>query len=539
MRRILPREWAFPLLSAVALIVLGTAPYLYGYWSAGADEVFMGFVGRGTPGANSYLAFARQVAEGHTLLTNLYTTKSPEHAYFHLEWWLYGVTCRITGLSLLAMFHVTRVGSVIAFCVAVYYLAATLIDSIAGRRAALMITCLGAGMGWLIYLANWFLGIHLEPSLDMLGVTTFGYLVSKPHFIESGVFAALQYAWFIRGDQSGNSKYFLLAGLAAALNTFVRPYHIAEAFLFLAAYPCLVFWFRGEWSLKAIRGSLLALLLFAPAILLQAYTMFHNPLGLGGFVSWYPLSLLSLVLWQGIPLFAVLLFGLWQGFGHAPAAPRDVALLTAWLCIALLLLFAHPYFPFAQESYFAFVLAPPILFVGQIVPRLRELLPWSGLKRWKRRGIVVVFIAAAAGTNALVYTKFFYGLHHPDEPWQYYLPKSVISAAEWLKAQGAISPVVLASHDTSQFLPRLAHVRVVTGQDALTPDYPRRNNDVFRFFWTPGEDEFKRWICQQWHVKYVIAGPFELAGGFKPEAYPWLKRSFVDGNAAVYEVSRN
>ena len=230
------REWLFPLLLALFFAAVGTAPYVHGYLSAGPDEQFMGIIGRGTPGANSYLAFARQVAEGRHLVTNLYNPHAPAHAYFHAEWWIMGMVSRITGVPLLFWFHAGRILSAAAFLLAAYYLCAVFLPERAARRGGLALIAFGAGFGWILVGANATLGTDLTLPLDTRGVTIFGYLMNKPHFIRAGAFAALQYAWLIRGIQTGNVRYFLLSGLAASGHSLVRPYHIPEACLVLLLF---------------------------------------------------------------------------------------------------------------------------------------------------------------------------------------------------------------------------------------------------------------------------------------------------------------
>ena len=162
---------------------------------------------------------------------------------------------------------------------------------------------------------------------------------------------------------------------------------------------------------------------------------------------------------------------------------------------------------------------------------------WARRPQGIRLALIAAFVVLTLSTNVLVYLNFFRELHRPVAPWRYYVPKSLIAAGTWLDTHAQDTPVVLASNDSSQFLPRLAHVRVVSGQDALTPNYPQRNGDVLRFFGSPEDDGFKRWICGQWHVDYILVGPFESQSAFKPEVHPWLKQVYAEGGSALYQVA--
>lgn len=529
------REWRFPLCLAILFIVVGSFPYCYGYATAAPGEDFMGFIGRGTPGANSYFAFARQVAEGHHAVTNLYTPQSPERVYINPEWWIMGQTARLTGLSLVSVFHIGRLLTVIAFLLALYYLCAVTLSTPAQRRAALLLVSCGTGLGWLLVGTNGLFGTQLPLSLDAKGVSIFGYLMNKPHFIRAGAFAALQYAWFIRGDQTGQARFFAFSGLAAAGHSLIRPYQIPEAFLFLALYAAVRFARQPHTLRSVLQHTTLAGLCHAPLVLWHAIVYLKNPLGLGGFNSWTPLFLLPQIFWLGLP-FAALLASLVLGWpGHAGQKSRP-SVLALWLLAAFLLLHSHPFFRWGIESYFAWVFVPPLLFVGHI---------WPAVARWcasrpqphLRRLTLAITILAVAPGNALIYTQFFTGLHAPQAPWQYYLDQDTRKAIAWIEEIVTDGDLVLASHDTSQFVPRLANLRVLTGQDVLTANYAQQNSWVSQFFGTPGDEGFKQWLCQSQQVAWVLVGPAERrlgnANGTLPHGF---ERVHTVGAVDIYAV---
>jgi len=533
------REWLFPAVLALAFIAIGSLPYSYGYDIAPEDSEFMGFVGRGTPGANSYLAFARQAAEGRNGFTNLYTPASPGGAYYNPEWWVMGRAAQWAGLSLIAAFHVGRALSVLAFALAAYYLCAVSLRGVGRRRAALLLITCGTGLGWVLYAVNAGLGTSLALSLDAQGVNIFGHLVNKPHFIRAGVFAALQYAWFIRGEQTGRTGYFALSGLAAAGHSLIRPYHIPEALLFLLLYGVLRVWARPENGMRLGFQLGLCALCHGPVILWHALVYLKNPLGLHALDAWNSVFFLPLLLWLGLPFAALCGFVLWQGYRRAPVDWRATPVLALWLLTALLLAQCHPYFQWGVESYFPWVLAPPILFLRHVWPRLEKLHRITGLPPWLRGAAMAAIAAAVFPGTLLTYGKFFADLRHPESPWQYYLDRGTGTAIVWLGEHASERGVVLASHDTSQFIPRLANLRTVTGQDVLSANYRQHNAWVARFFQSPGDDGFKAWLCRELGVTHVIAGPFEraIAGAhFTPPR--WLEPLRTFGETTVYAVWR-
>lgn len=534
MQPIARKEWILPLLLSLFFTVAGSAPYLYAQYITPPGEHFMGFVGRDTAGSNSYFAFARQAAEGRVFMTNLYTPHAPSAAYVNPEWWAVGSISRWTGLSLEAVFHTSRVLTVLAFLWAIYYLCAVSLDLLSNRRAAFLLIACGSGFGWMVWLANGLGRLGLELPWDIQGVSPFAYLMTKPHFMLAGVFAALSYAWFIRGDQTGRLGFFCAAGAAAAAHSLVRPYHIPESVLFLALYV-LVRGHGGSYK-KPVQFALACGLFHAPAILWHAWIYFDNPLGLQGFHAWRPSLLLSQVFWYGLPFAAILIhlaFTALRGRAWRP----DFSVLALWMISAMLLLQASPYFPWGVESYFAWILAPPILFLRHTWPAIVAWLTKRPDPHRARRLTVALIAALVLPSSLFSYADFFHDLYRPDDRERYYVHDDFLKAAEWLRSNTEGEPVVLASLESSQFLPRIANLRVVSGQDALSAHYPMMNDWVYRFYISPGDDGFKRWLCAQQSVAYVLVGPFERDFmAMRPEDHPWMVPKFESGNAAVYRV---
>lgn len=515
--------------------MFGSLPYLYAGYATQPGEAFMGFIGRGTPGANSYFAFSRQVAEGNNWLTNLYTPHAPSRAYFNLEWWVIGLAARATGLSLQALFHIERVTAVLLFLVAAYYLCAVFLVSPRERRIALGLIALGSGFGWVIEVADHFFHMTLPTSLDTQGVTLFSYLMNKPHFIRAGACAALQYAWLIRGARTGQQRYFHAAGIAGASHSLIRPYQIPEACLVLGLYAAVqVLQLRTPWR-KALWQAAIVFLWNLPVIAWHTSIYLQNPLGLGPMHAWQPMYFFAQIVWLGLPFAALMVYvGLRAVRVHR--AP-GLSIPVLWLLSAMVLLQLYPVFPWGVESYFPWVLAPPLLFVKHVLPPIAL---WCRARPAARalRGLAVgLACCAVLPGNAINYARFFTTLHDPVAPWRYYLPLTVRGSVDWLAKHAPPESVVLASHDTSQFVPRLADFRVVSGQDVLSANYRERNAEVLRFYAAREDNDFKLRICRENAVAFIFIGPFERAlSGMNSADHPWMVPVYESEDVSIYRV---
>ncbi|HNR31407.1 MAG TPA: hypothetical protein PKI11_11005 [Candidatus Hydrogenedentes bacterium] len=538
------REYVFPLVLGAVVVIIGSLPYVYGYLSAGPDEVFMGFVGRGTPGANGYFMLARQAAEGEVFMVNRMTPEPTPQAYFSLQWLLFGRLVRWTGLSMIAMFHIWRVASMVLFTCAVYYLLAACLDSVFLRRLALALIVFGSGLGWTVWIARKAAGMDLPYPHDLLGVSVFGYLVNNPHFVRAGIFAALTVAFLLRGEATGKLRYFVYSGLAATGHGIIRPYLVPEVYLLYALFPALLNVAEGRWQWRRFAPYAVAGLVFLPTAAYLALTAYANVLGMAG---WRRQSLFFLeqALWLGIPFVIVVGYFLLTGFTKLRGARPATLLLGLWIGVVMLLIHTYPYFIAGQElCFWALTIAPPILLLlgpgpallewtRRLAPRVVDRLTAPPWRAWA----ALVLVLACGPSSGYVYARDFKDLHGPVPPWRYYLDKDVHAALEWLDAHTRPNEVALASHDTSQFIPRLSRNKVVTGHDMLTANYGEKNGLVHRFYAARGEDEYKRWLARRFNVRYVVFGPYEwVHNGAEPADHPWLVEVFRRGGVAVYHV---
>lgn len=533
-------EYLFPGLLALFCVLAGTMPYLYAYWTAPAGEVFMGFVGRGTPGANGYFMLARQAQEGYHLMENLATPEPLPRNYFNFEWWLTGKASAWTGLSPEAVFHVDRILSVFGFALAAYYLASLSIASVFWRRIAVSIICLGSGFGWLIVLANG-LGLDLEISRDLKGVQVFGYLVNKPHFIRAGIFAMLTYGFVVEGLRRKQLRWFLLSGFAALCHSSIRPYHIIELHVIYAAIPIMLAWRDQDWRLRRFLPFVAAGAVHAPAV---AYYMLYMYLGSLGMSGWkrVPGFLLEYVLWLSWP-FLVLVATI-PFFLRLRGQRIDVLMLSTWIVTAWLICNLYPYWGAGQEAaFYAFHIVPAILVLaGPMLWVANWLHGFPAIAaRWKasyRLPVALALVALSLPSSAYVYRDMFTSLHRDHPHWTFYLPESVYDALHWIEAELPSNNVILASHDTSQFIPRFSHNKVVTGHDMLTANYDEKNWIVARFYGQAGDLDFKWQTVRRFNVGYVVEGPLERKLGVARLAeIPWLEAVYQQGDVTIYRVA--
>ena len=544
-------------------VVIGSLPYLYGYWVASPESVFMGLVGKGAANGQGYLMFARQVQDGHHLLQNRLTPEPLPQSYFSLEWWIFGQFARWTGLSLMATFHVGRAVGVFMFVFGAYYLAAQCLATRFQRRLSLALIVFSAGLGWLPYLASyaldtiypnavslpvqWVGGLPFPSTVfplarDLAGINIFGYLTNNPHFIRSGALAILKYAFLIKGERTGQTRYFALCGVFAFCEAHFRPYAMPETYLVLAIFGLLCAMKEGRLSRQRVFNYGLAGALLAPAVLYYAWIMFGNVLGVSGWER--PSQFLGgYFAWFGIPM--ILAFLGFLGIAHYRRMRMPSILLMIWILVALMISQAYPLINYGDESaFYTFAVAPHILIVAGILRQMARSIRRSRIASWlhfdlrsrrTKQRAAIALVAICSISSPIVYARMFTLLQSLSPP--FYLPVDLVQSFEWLDRNAGTGDVILANPEISPFIVRCTDGRACTGHDMITTDFEHKNAMVHRFFATAGDDEFKRGMIDTFRVKYILVSPGDVgAGRFQPADHPWLAKVFEAGNAAVYVV---
>ena len=217
--------WRVPLVTGVALAVVTTLPYVYGYLVQPHGQVFMGFFYLGDD-ANTYLAKMRQGWEGAWSWTNRYTTESSPSAYLFMFWIVLGHLAAVTHLSLVAVFQLARIAAAFGLAAAGWFCIDHFIADRTARRFAFFFMALGLGMGYVIQaLGHPVVFGNRTDTLDwrMPELTAFYSILALPHFAWSGVFAALGIPLTLKAVQRGDLRLAALAGLAWLGQASIHP----------------------------------------------------------------------------------------------------------------------------------------------------------------------------------------------------------------------------------------------------------------------------------------------------------------------------
>lgn len=528
-----PREWRWVVNVTLALVVVGSLPYLVAWAATPEGAHFTGLIFNPQDG-NTYVAKMRQGLEGSWLFRLPYTPEMHDGAPVYLFYLFLGHFARWTGLPLIAVYHAARMVGGAAMLVAVYVLVSRASDDVGERRVMFLLAALGSGLGWLAV----FLGYQ---SADLWVPEAFPVyaLLANAHFpLAMGLMIGIASCglritsgkWQVASSKWLEWKWGSGMALAAVLLGAIQPFGLVAVFgglgVMLAARVVrerVIPWRAVVWI--AIAG-----LLALPYPLYMLAALRADPV----LAAWNAQNVAdSPPLWDWALSYGLVFVLAVPGAVFAVRRGSDVDwLLLGWVGVTLIGMYL-PLPPQVQlQRRLSLGLGVPLgLLAGMgwwrtVQQRIRA------RRRGLVRGLVVAFSALTPIFLALVAILAALG----GDPW-FYLSDGEWAALEWLRQEGDADAVVLCSPQMGAFVPAWAGQPVVYGHPFETVDAERRKAEV-EAYWggymsTVDLEEF----LQQNRVGYIFVGPrgWSLRGSVQDSEMAG-RLVFEAGNVKVYDV---
>lgn len=223
----------------VILIVVTTAPYLYG-WIAAEDGYFYTGMHRISPADfNVYFSYMEQAADGHLLFRDLYTSEYEPHNFFSPVWLVGGAMTKL-GLSGPVVFQILRIISIPFLAFVLYWLVAYFLKEPRRRKVAYFISLFASGLGLYVFLGigSKGLGSPYNYPLDIWvsEYNTFLTIFQTSHFIISLALILLTFLLLLLAWENNKMKYSLWAGVSVFFLLIIHPYHLPTIFVIGGAW---------------------------------------------------------------------------------------------------------------------------------------------------------------------------------------------------------------------------------------------------------------------------------------------------------------
>jgi hypothetical protein len=502
------------LIVILIVILFITLPFIFAFKLAGNEHVFSGFLVNPLDG-NSYLAKMMEGFEGKWVFTLPYSSSQGQGAYIFLFYLFLGHLARITGLSLVLTFHLSRILAVIFLF---YVLFSFLQEYFGGEKEkislTLMIVLLGAGMGWLL------IPFGIKTS-DLWVAEAFPFLSTfqNPHFPLGLGLMLLVLMNFYKSRNRFALFFLFFCGLVLAI---VLP--------FGAVVIGSVIFFEQIWAFfrkDAIFPIKLLLLALGslPVVIYQYYVINSNP----ELAIWNSQNLTpSPPLWDFFIAFlpALILAGLSIFRKPWPSSPDLFYTLTTWLVLGAVII----YLPIGIQRRFmvGYYLPVSILactFLLSFSERKTRVLGFAVLLA--STSLTLIFVLMAAFSSISTKNPLFF-LSRPE-----------YDAMQWLDKNSLPGGLALADSRMGMFLPAYTRTRVIYGHPFETVNAKENKKSVDNFFNCSLEPTQAEAFLANNKINYIFSSNLDLQ-----KCYPSLaqitSRVFRSGRvsnfAEIYEV---
>jgi hypothetical protein len=538
------RGFAFPLALAFIVFAITAIPYVLAYARTPPNRVFTGIL-IWSEDQDAYASFIRQAADGHWLFVNRLTGVEHAPAFFNLEWLLVGRATALLGGSTDWAYQLWRAAGAVSVACGFAALARTVLQSAFARRVALFLCLFGGGFQALCFAWNAVSGAIESAASAHLGMLSsdfqyftmhpFAQILVNPHFsLPLGIFL-LAIAAFVKGERTGERRWYAISGVLALAEGSMRPYEMIALFtlvpLFVAIESLIAR--RVDWARLRLRALPLAI-----ALPMLAYTVWIFELhpvfkywASQGYVV--PISLADHAAHVGFAgvLFAIRLC-LWRKFPFDGPIDR---LMLAWL--ATVFFFVHSndtpllrFMPYTPQLMTSFM--PPLILLGVVVLDPSR---WSFAAR--RPVLAVALIAAVVVVSSLDSALRVRKLSYkPDARDPRYVPETVMRAYRWLDREAGEDDVVLCVNDTGHQLAKYASVRVVSGHWSVTPDSEKVEGAAQRFYRGALSPRAAAELLDHFRVRWIFLGPNERRWGRpRPEFVSGFVEHAIDADVSIYQ----
>ena len=465
----------------VVFIAATLLPYVVAANAAGEEYFFVGFLLNPIDGA-SYLAKMQQGYAGSWTFTLPFTAEPGEGVFLFLFYIFLGHLVRLSGLGLLAVFHLIRVAAGAFMLWQGLTLARTLLPEGKLSGYAWILLAFGSGIGWLFVFSG-------DLTADFWVAEGYPFLsaYTNPHF----PFGLGLMFWLFRQTLAPSGRWLVGRLLAAGiLMSLVLPFGVIIVGVVVGA---LTLWESIEVKHIHLRPVWIAVVAGVPyGLYAYLVTLNHVVLAEWNRQNLTPAPPVWDILVSLSPGLLLALIGLWAVW--ARREQPAVRLLVLWLGLTFLLVYAPANL---QRRFFLGLYAPVALLA---VYGIEWLARRTGITR---NALFFLALILSLPTNLIVLTggMMAVGAHSPA----LYATKGEKEALAWMAEHTEEGSVFLALPETSLWIPAFANRKVLYGHPYESIPANELKRQVEGFY--QGESGYRPFEP----VDFVVYGPREQA----------------------------
>ncbi|HLY24765.1 MAG TPA: hypothetical protein VKQ72_00405 [Aggregatilineales bacterium] len=504
---IAPSEWRWVIIFSGLLVAITLLPYAWAFASNSPSDywVFMGILVNPKDEA-SYLAKINEGAQGAWLFTLPYTAENQTGAAINEFYLLLGHIARLTGLSSLLMFHISRLVTGFVMYLSFYYLGSVIWPRLRPRRLFFSLLAVGSGLGWLylVLFGRVAAPATISTSTDFVVPESIPFYstFTNPHFPLAIALIALLAAYFVTAFRPGfeDQPGFANGGLTVAALTIalaiVQPQGLVPIAAGLCVYVVVLAIHERRIPWREINWVTLVILPASPFFVYYFALTLENPaIRIWNAQNNTPSPPIINYLFGFGLLLIVAIPGIIRAIRHFE---RDGdQFMVVWLIVNALALYA----PTNIQRRFAIGLIIPVVYFA--VRALEDYWFHRIKVPWRDAALVALYVFIVP-SNILALSIPLFAVFQPSAgiKAQSLLYRPEAEAVQWLAANGSAGDVVLAPANVSVWMPAYSDLRVVSGHDYETLNYVEKQAAVDAWYKT-GQN------CQELlatnSVRYVVS----------------------------------
>ncbi len=481
MKVITKKEWLWVLIFACLVMLVTVVPYIYGMLIKPDNLYFSGVHRLNSGDTYSYLAWMQQAREGNWLFKILYTTEAQPRVIFLPFFLVMGWLARLTNLSNIAFFHLSRFILGIIFLLVAYKFLALFFNEVRKRKIALAVLALSSGLGWL------FGNYSLSTDKFMTESITFLNLYESPLNLISLILILTTFYFLLRSFKENQKRFIGFSGLSLLFLHLIHPFDSITVMITVVFLMTFLFLYSRDFWPK-LKTAIFVILISLPGLFITIFAFIKNP----ALHSWHEANVrLSPSFWAYLSGYGLLIVLALFSIKKFSVKEDKFSLVMAWLITTLILIW-QPFLHFQRK--FALGLHIPIVILAVI--------GLFGLaKKFKlSRKFVIGLIIVLSFTNIKIMLNDTYSFDSLTAP--YYWNQDYITAIEWLADQE--KGVVLTNPSISNIVPGLSGQTVYSGHTDQTKDREHKIEEFKWFISSQGTITAKRQFLSDKGINYIL-----------------------------------
>ncbi len=535
------KEWLFVLIMAFVLILVTTAPTIFGYLIKPENKFFPAVHSMGAGDFNIYYSYIDQAKEGKLIFSDLFTSEDHSPFIFNPFWLLVGVGARLFNLSSIAAYQISRILMIIVFSFVLYLFISYFIKKIKLRRYSFFFLIIASGLGGYAMptIRNIFnnqINLKIYP-MDLWVSEGFSFLTiyHSPHFIMSTILIMCSLLFMYHSFYKERWIYTIAAGLMANFLIFFHPFHLPTLLAVVLIYIFVKSFRDWKFYWVYIKKYIVFVFLMLPAILYHFLILIYNPIAAGRAVG---NICLTPNWWVVIISYGLILpFAIW---GIIKKRKNESYLfIIVWVIVQFILIFS----PLTFQRRLTHGLQIPLAllaFVG-LYSLYKFIDKKIKLNRWINSPLIVLVLILFFGfSNLYVLAEdfiYFGDSQYREEPEYIYIDKEYKDAFDWLKQKTPKEAIVLGDHIPSHFTSGFSLRRTYLSHWVETLNFWEKRDKVIMFYQTETGDQWRKDFLKAEKIDYVFYTPFEKRHGeYNPALSNYLSPVFSKGEVIIYEV---